>query len=388
MPPTESVIEQSTEQEGREHTFTSVLDELNIVTNGVIPTVREEVQVEEKQPEQKEEKPVDTKTETDPKQPVLSPKARDNFAKLEEAKKAAEAERDKLKAEFDSTNTKLKEYEEKLKTAPNAEEFTAKEQKYQQQLAEFDQKLREVALEKHPAFIQQFDQPKQFLQNQLKDLAVSAGATPEDFQRAVKLGMSEKLDEIRELLPTHAQRRWDAALTQMETVELQRQQALENGSSTMEQIQRRQQEEIQAWQAKTLQENISLARKLADEPFEKIEALKDNDDLRQQVRSTLEAIAGGKGSENWGKEQIMREFAASVVQRNLLQTQHQVIEGKDKELAETKAKLEELEKKLTERESFINQRYGSIPRNEVNGSSATEQKSDKASWEDIVIAPR
>lgn len=372
----------------------SVLDKLFTVNRGQLTADQAEVAPQEDAKIVEQVNPAETKivAKTEPA-PNLSPKARENFAKLEEAKKAAETERDRLKTEFEATQTKLKEYEEKLKTAPNPEEFTAKERQYQEQLQTLQNELKFAALERDPDFVAKFETPRAALQQTLQDMALSTGASQEDFQRAVKLGLSDRLDEIRESLPSHAQRRWDAALTQIESVQLQKELALKDRDRTYEEIL---QQRNQHWQQEAsknanqlLQQNINLAHRLADEPFEKIEALKDNEELRQEVRSTLEAIAGGKGADKWNAEQLMREFAASVVQRHILQTQHQLIEGTQKELADTKAQLEEAKKALEERESFIQKRYGSVPKNTPSSNGSSDKaEDDTAIWKRIRVVTR
>jgi hypothetical protein len=314
----------------------------------------------------------------------MSPKARDNFARLEEnlkqqeaARQAAEAKlqeyESKYKTDTESKDSRLKELEEKLALA-NPDDFTAKEKKYQQELNDLRGELKLVALERDPEFIARYDAPRTHLQNVLQDIAVSSGVTPEDFQRALRLGQEDRLEEIRENLQPSDKRKYDAALLQIEQVNMQRDMALKDKETTYNQINQQRQQQYQQVNQERTQNQIAMARKLAQEPFEKIDGLPS--ELKAEVEQTLVALAGGEGSDKYNVETIMREFAASVVQRRILQGQHQAIEAKD-------TKIQELEAKLKEREEFIQKQYGSMPNNEVNGTARTEAKKPGPLWERV-----
>lgn len=317
----------------------------------------------------------------------LSPKGQENFAKVRESLKQREAEiaeRDakikafeeresQLKSEQEATQNRIKELESKLSTA-NPEDFTAKEQKYQQELESLRGELKLISLERDPEFVSRFDKPKEMLHASLQELAQHVQVSPEDFQRAVRFGNEEKLDEIREALTPHLQRKWDAALTQIEQINLQREIALKNKEETYREISTKRQQEHAQLLNQRHQQTLALAEQLAREPFEKFDAFREDQQLQSEVRSKLIALAGGQGAETMTPEQIMREFAASVVQRKVLQTQHQIIES-------TKAENEELKAKLKEREDFIQKQYGALPSNEVKGSEQKGPEKPRPIWD-------
>lgn len=333
--------------------------------------------------------PVDDRSmlEKVPKAP--SPKARENFAKLEEnlkqeaeLRKAAEArvkefeQREAtLKAETETTQSRIKELEQKLSIA-NPEEFTVKEQKYQQELEKLREEFKLVALERDPDFISRFDTPKVHLHAKLQDMAALIQVSNEDFQRAVKLGQEDKLWEIRESLPDQLKPKWDAARIQIEQVDLQRELALKNKDQTYQEMTQKRQAEYQSQLAQKAQQNIALARQIALEPFEKMPFLKDNAELQSQVRRNVEALAGGEGADQFSVERILRDQAAFTVNQHILELQSQALQSKD-------TQIQELQAKLKEREDFIQQRHGSLPNNEVNPNEQKEAAKARPLWEEV-----
>lgn len=379
--PTEVVIDTPVEE--KKPTGSSLFDSLNIVRDPLKELVEqkpEDVKVEIATQVEVKGKTDDT-LKLDPA-PELKGKARENFARLETAKKEAEDRAAKIQADYDAAQTRLKELEAKANSI-NVTEYEEREKKLQQELAEVRGQFKTVALERDPEFIAKYEEPRQTIFGNLKAMAVAAGVTEADFARSV--GTPEKLWEIRESLQPWEQHKWDAALTQMEQISVQRDLALKNRDQTIKEIEQRRNEEANQFYQKRVQENISIARKVAMEPFEKIEAFKDDEELKAQVTSTLEAIAGGKGAENWTPDQIMRHVAASVVQQKILTKQNELIESGAAEVKTRDEKIAELETKLKEREEFIQSRYGSIPNNDVPSGSKVEARSDRPIWEEIRV---
>jgi hypothetical protein len=341
---------------------------------------------EPKQPETppEEEKVQNPTVET--KEQPLKGKARENFAKLEQSKKEVEAENTRIKAEWEATQAKIKEYEEKLANLPDTTQFQQKEQEYQKKLEELQGELKLVAVERDPEFIAQYDTPRAQLVNQIRALATNQGMSPQEVNAT--LSDQNKLMEFRDSLGTAEQYRFDAAYRSIEEINLKRNMALENRDQTYQQFQKTRQEQFQKQSEEFTKRNLELARKIASEPFEKIPELAEAPELRTRIEGILEGLAGGKGSEKYTVEEMLRIGAASEVSKHVVEVQNKIIEGTKKELEDTKTQMAELQKKLQEREDFINQRYGSLPSNEVTGGSKPLPASDKATWENIQIQPR
>src|SRR5690606_26465212 len=157
---------------------------------------------------------------------------------------------------FEATQAKLKEYEEKLASQPkfDPEEFTKKEQQYQQQLAELQKELQAVSLERDPEFNARYEQPRQQLTGMLKEMATSAGVDEKEFQRA--LADPERLYEIRESLQHRDQVRWDAALLNIEQINIQRNLPLQNKEQTYQQLQQQRENEWKTQRQKQLEQNL------------------------------------------------------------------------------------------------------------------------------------
>lgn len=364
----------------------SVLDDLQIVpspeygkaepVHGDLPTVEETIQGESVP----EVKPVETKPPVTEPVPELKGKARDNFAKLEQAKKEAEERANRIeqewKAKYEDSQNKIRDYETRISQTVNPEDYRKQIEERDQRLQALDLQLRTVALERHPDFIARFEEPKNHYLSAAKEIAQAAGIDEAQFKAA--LNRPEQLQEIRESLPLPDQYRFDAAFRSIQELDLQRSAALKNKDHTIQELTRRQQEEaMQQYQQRT-QQNLEIARRMAQEPFERIPGLKDDPELQSHVTGTLEAIAGGPGAERMGTEEIMRLAAAGSIAPKLIERQNQNIQSLQKE-------LEEAQKKLKEQESFIQERYGSLPSNNVPGGKPTEQKREKPLWDDLVI---
>jgi hypothetical protein len=315
-----------------------------------------EVPEEQKKPEVvTEQKPVVVTEEKVKKEP--SEATRQNFARLEKEKKEAVEKAAKLESDYLAAQARLKELEERSSQF-NPEDFQKQLQEREERLALLQNELKTVALERDPDFIAKYDRPQIQLQDDLKELAVSTGVTAEEFQRAFKMGLVDRMEEIRESLPPHQQRAWDARITEIERVKIQRELALKNRDQSFEEItQTRHKAQIERANQLTNQ-NLQIARQVALEPFEKIEILKEDKELQTQVKTTLEAIAGGNGAENWSTDKILRQVAASVVLPRILEMQGAALQERD-------TKLAQLQKELDEANDFIKSKHGSLPRNEV-----------------------
>lgn len=325
--------------------------------------------------------------------PELKGKARDNFARLEAAKREAEEKASRIEQEWTSkyaeAQKKIQDYESRIPADFNPEAL-------QQQLEERDRRLQElqneyklVALERDPDFVAAYDRPRQIIQDGLKNLSLGVGVSEQDFHRAFQTGDQNRLEEIRDILPAHLQRKWDASFAEVERIGVQRDVALRDKEATYQQITKQREEQARQQYSVRLQEDISLARSLSEEPFQKIEAIRDDTELKGQITQTLEALAGGKGADQWTKERVLRQVASSLVLQKFLGTQNQIIEGMKKDVEEKASALAERDKKIAELEEYIQNKHGGMPNNEVksnNGSGKLD--TDKPIWENLVVQPR
>lgn len=330
------------------------------------------------------------------KSPVVTLKepsvaSRENFAKQGEAKKAAELKAqqmeekakseeeraNKIQAEYDAAQARLKEFEQKFLEVQkfNPEEFTAKERKYQEQLQAMDENLRRVALEKHPAFVAKYDGKKAEYVNILKQMALSSGVTEEEFQASVH--SPQKLWEIQENLSPYEKHQWNAAAETIAKLDQERVIDLKNHQETLAQLEQQELRRRQEDYTKQLNTNREIAKTVFNEPFEKMPFLNEDAELKADLDATREALMGGEGAENWPQENILRHVAAAKVYGRLLRTQSDQLKAAKEEAAE-------LKKKVEEQDAFIRERHGSIPKNEVNGGApATEKK--VPFWQDIKV---
>lgn len=333
------------------------------IYTGQIPEVKKPEQEEPKQPEQQQEIP-------------LKGKARENFERLEKAKKEQEERANRLQAEYEAAQNKLKEYEEKLAKQPtfNPEEFTKKEQEYQQRVTELQQKLQAVSLEHSPEFIEKYEQPRQHLQGVLKELATNAGIDEKEFQRA--LNDPDRLIEIRDSLQPREQYRWDAAVFNLEQANLNRELALKNWQQTYQNIQRDQEETWKTQRQRQLEQNLSIAKQVAEQSIETAVFAKEDPEIQAAVRNALTGLAGGEGAEQWTAEAIMKHVAAAKLQTPIIQKQHELIQNQT-------AEIEELKKKLSEHEEFIKKQYGSLPSTTPSNGEDKPAGKPRAIWEEV-----
>lgn len=331
-----------------------------------------------KLPEPKEQKPPE---QSEQPEVQLKGKARENFARLEQAKKEQEERANKLQAEYEAAQNKLKEYEEKLASQPkfDPEEFTKKEQEYQQRLQELTSELQAVSLERDPEFVARYEQPRQQLTGMLKDLATSAGIDEKEFNRA--LNDPDKLFEIRDSLQPRDQVRWDAALLNIEQVNIQRNLALQNKEQTYQQLQEQRQNQWKSQREQQLQQNLSLSEQVFQNVTEAAAWVKDDPETQAVVRNALRGLAGGEGAEQWTAQEIMKHVAASKLQTPILQKQHAIIESQTSE-------IEELKKKLSEHEEFIKKQYGSLPSTTPSNDGEKPPAKPRAIWEEADEAVR
>lgn len=337
--------------------------------------------VEEKPKEEKKEAP---KGDDDFKEKLPKGAVRDHFAAVE--KKAIEAEKER-----DSLKTKLAEMEKaQAELAKVGEESPALQKKLeeaQQRIDALTSEMRLVAIDRDPEFVRKFVTGKENLLGELKDLAVAAGATEEQFKRAIKLGQEEQIEEWREALQPAQQRRFSAIQLKIEQLDVDREAARKDAESTYSELMKKRQEQNQHLQQEQINGFKKVAAEVEAELFN-VDGFKEDEELRAVVRASLTGLAGGEGRENWGHKAIMASVAAGHMFHKVSLVQAKVIEGLKKSGEEQTAKIAELEKRIAEQDEFIKGQAGGVPRGEVRQDGKTPGGKYVPSWEQMSNLPK
>lgn len=359
----------------------SMVDDIRIVLPGQSP----EAPKEEKKPEIEppvEEKPKDeTKVEApkvDP--PSMSPKARDNFARVEK-------ERDEARQQAQQFDAELKKLREQ---SSSVEVISKRAEEAERKAQELSQQLRTVSLERDPEFIGRFERPRTARFNTLVEIAKSTNYEG-DVEKIIKSGDSERIEEIRDLLPITKRAAFDSHLGAIADLDFQRQEALKDSEKTSQQFEiERSQQYVQA--------NVKAAERTISRVLEMVPVIKDDTELLGEMRSMLNDVAGAtENSSTWDNEMIMTGLAMSKVQDKILKAQAVVIKGKDEEIesirndrdkikTDSDAKIESLKKELEDRDSFIKKSANGYPRSDhTNGNGAPEERKLTGPLDDIRI---
>lgn len=289
---------------------------------------------------------------------ALSPKASENFRKLEESKLNAEKERDELKkqlAAFPSEKEALLKQVEDLKAAMaqqrenagNVDGLQLTVESQQQKILELQRELKAAAVTRDPEFQDKYVHTKKFHQDILGDAASVAGIAKEEVDRSLRAGDEARLQEIREALPPKQQRQWDAALSKMEQIDQERQMAEKDAEKTYDQLQAQRVQRMKQAEEAMSQEDRKIGKTVLNGIYKSIPQIKDNEPLVQELHGMVEAISGGQGAEKWTKDTIISGLLMSRVYEGACANMHGIIEKLEADLKaekEERGKLEGLMK--------------------------------------------
>lgn len=376
----------------------SVLDDLVIKPGG--PLNPEQTQIApQTPPEQKNEPEAKSEPgkgvsveEPGKKEPKEEKKTRSDYQKLEDARDAAEKlakEREKEAADAKSRIAELeKQYSEFEPTKKDAESLRKEAEELKAENARVRAELKSASIERDPDFRAKYTQGKQVHVDHLKDLVPREHEA--DFLRALRTGNEDTLNEIRENLQPHLQRKWDAHLARIEQLEVERQEELANADRTWEKQQEQKQFQMARSSAESLYINRQLGKEVLGKLVEEVKGLDENPQLLSELKDIGEGLAGGKGAEAWdAKAMIQSAMMTRVLSR--------IVEGMAGDIKERAEKFETLETQLKERdekianyEAFVRKHHGELPGAET--FSATEKKADalgfKNGMPDIVVRVR
>lgn len=377
----------------------SVLDDIVVQPGG--PLNPEQTQIAPQTPPKEETKPepvqegkkgVSVEEPGKKEPPKEEKKTRSDFQKLEDAKKAAEKlaqDREKEAADAKARIAELeKQYAEFEPTKKNAETSQKRIEEQEAELQRIRQELKSASIERDPDFQEKYIKGKQVHVDHLKDLVPKEHEA--DFLRALRTGNEDTLNEIRENLAPHLQRKWDAHLNRLELLEVERQEEVANADRTYQ----KQQEQRQQQRVRSSEESLNVHRKLGKEVIaevsENIGALKDNHQLMTALHEIAEGVAGGKGAEQWDAKALFRNVLMTRVLAEHVTAMDGVLKGLHEKVETTEKELKERDEKIANYETFIKSRHGSLPGAET--FSATEKKADalgfKNGMPDIVVRAR
>lgn len=279
-------------------------------------------------------------------EPTASPN-RENFKRLEEAKTAAEKERDTLRQEVESFKKRSTDLEQTLAKARERDGNVAGlELTIQKQTQELDEMRREVkaaSLQRDPEFREKYETGRNFHADRLIELGQQAGATKEDMQRLVRAGDADRLAEVASSLPPGQQARFMAALTEIERLDSQREQELKNAEGLWERLQREKQEKQRQ---NVLQQNAGyrqIGHKAVERLFNEIPGIKENEQLRTEALAAVDGVAGFGNSEKWTPENMMGNIALAQIMVPINLAQQTIIQHRDEEITALKEEKERLE---------------------------------------------
>jgi len=350
--------------------FVSVLDDLIIpnqpAKSELAPreTTKEEP---EKTPKEQEAKPVEPPKEQE-KRVAKAPGNQENFKTVLASKEAAEKKASELETQLSERQKKIEEMEARLAELPQKEEAA---QKLQAQIQEREQALAKLAedyartkeeakaanLQRDPEFIEKFDKPREFQVNQLKAIA---GVNEGDVLRALKDRNYERLTEFRDQLPEYQKVRLDVVLRKIEEIDLAKEQELQDADKAWEKLQETRRQQAMRSHAERLDNHRSIAAKIINQMREKVDFFREDKELQQQVGDIAEAVAGGKGAENWTPEALIGTTIAVPILQRVNAMQAKLIEENKAKMEENAKQLAELQKKLEEQDKYIQGRYGAI----------------------------
>jgi DNA repair exonuclease SbcCD ATPase subunit len=286
----------------------------------------------------------------------MSPKAHENFKRVEkektealEARKAAEAQLETFKTQVAEREKRIQDLEATMQqqraNTGNVDGLQATLQERDQTIRALQQELKAAAITRDPEFVDRYVNGRKFQEETLADLGTAVGMTKDVVHQIIRMGDESKLAEIRDALPPAQQRRWDAALLKREQIALEREQAEQNADKTWEQMQKQRQEGFQAQQAQIAHENRRLAKTVMGGILEKVPELKENRIINEHLSQIAEGISGGKGSEHWPKEKIVESVMMSKVYETAcagMNSRIQELEGKLKTETEERQKVESI----------------------------------------------
>jgi len=284
----------------------------------------------------------------------------------EAARKTAEEERDRLKAEYEALKGKTPELPDDVKTRLTAVEQLENEAK------ELRQRIRQTDLARDPEFQQKYNTPITARIGIMGDVALASGVSTEEWKSAVSNWNEEQFAEWREGMTPVQKVKFDAAWTSAVDLYQQQQVELKNADVTYAELEKTRKADAEKQQLQYFSQNEQLAKQILSDTI-KPETLKEYEDLG----GAAEAILLKAARHEIPAKDIFQQLAANQVLSRVTVKQKTRID-------ELEAQLAERDKKLGEQEQFIAQHAGSVPRGDAAGKvTPTDDKTPI--WQQIVV---
>lgn len=323
-----------------------------------------------------EEKPHETKVETPPvvPPPVAKPGDKEeNMANLRKAREAAEArakeieaERDRLKTEYEEFKKKAPELPEDVKT-----QLTERE-RLKAELEESRKLIRQTDLARDPEFQAKYEKPIQDRITLMGQAALAAGVSEADWKAVSGQWDRKQMAEWSESMDPLQKMQFNTAWMAAENLWQEQQTELKNADATYQQLQKKRTEEAEAQQKRYLSDNEQLAKSVMID-FIKPETLKEYEDLGPAA----EAILLKAARHEMPAKDIFTQIAANQVMAR-------VIPKQDARIKELEATLAERDKKITEQDAFIASHAGAVPRVDAAGASGAVDDNTPL-WKNIAV---
>lgn len=320
-----------------------------------------------------EVKPPETKVD-----PVIAPpKPSDkehNMAELrkareaaEEARKALEAEHNKLKTEFEEFRNKPSELPEDVKGK------LSKAEQLEKELQEARQRLRQTDLAQDPEFQAKYNKPIMDRITTMGQTALAAGVSEADWKNAVANWDENQFGEWSESMPPAQRVKFMAAWTAAVDLSQQQQAELKNADTALQELQKKRQADQEQQQKQYFTQNEQLAKTVMSE-FIKPETLKEYEDLGPAA----EAILMKAARHELTAKDIFTQLAGNQVLAR-------VVPKQAARITELETALAERDKKIAEQDAFIANQAGAVPRGDAAGSSAAAQGDNTPLWKQVVV---
>lgn len=301
--------------------------------------------------------------------PVVEPQKGDkevNLANLRKAREAAEAERDRIKTEFEEFKKKTPELPEDVKTRlTKAEELEKKQE-------ELQRTIRQLDLSKDPEFQAKYHQPITDRIQIMGQTALAAGVSPEDWKSAAENWNEEQFAQWQEGMTPIQKVKFNTAWGAAVDLYQQQQSELKNADQTYHELQKKRQTEAENQQKQYFTQNEQLARSVMAETI-KPETLKEYEDLGPAVENVMLQAA----RHEIPAKDIFQQLAANQVLARVTKRQASQIE-------ELQAQLAERDKKITEQDEFIANHSGAVPRGDAAGASGSTGEKTPL-WKNLVV---
>lgn len=290
----------------------------------------------------------------------------ENMANLRKAREAAEAERDRLKMEFEEFKKKAPELPEDVKTR------LTKAEQLEKDLEESRRVIRQTDLARDPEFQAKYNQPITDRIQVMGQTALAAGVSEADWKNAVANWNEDQFAEWQEAMSPIQKVKFNAAWTAAVNLYQEQQSELKNADQSYLELQKKRQADAEAQQKQYFTQNEQLARSVMTETI-KPETLKEYEDLGPAVENIMLQAA----RHEIPAKDIFQQLAANQVLARVTVKQSDRIK-------ELEAIVVERDKKISEQDVFINNNSSAVPRGDAAGTSGVVDDKTPV-WGRIVV---